>query len=93
MPNKTQNATSLQGNGEATLSHATAAISTCLIIELKGTKEETLDKLQSIMHVQVSYLIKCIELGTASEDEFIDAAISTYLEAQCKYHYLSNNLF
>lgn len=91
MPNKTQNATSLQGNGEATLSHATAKISTSLQIELKGTKENALNKLQSIMHVQVSYLIKCIELGTASEDEYINSAISTYLEAQCKYHYLKNN--
>ena len=93
MRNNTQKAKSLQVNDSATLSHETAQISTSLATPLKGTKNEILKELSSLMHVQASYIISQIEmLGIAEQNSNLQSAINLYLEAQCKHHYVSNDI-
>jgi hypothetical protein len=93
MQTKSNNAKSAQRAANGTLSHETAKILTSLSIPLKGSKNEVLKELNAVMHVQVSYIIKAIETGIRDNPGAnLEAAINLYLEAQCKHHYISNDI-
>lgn len=93
MRNSNNKASQVHVPGKATLSHETATNPSTLTISLKGTKDEILNELNTIMHVQVSYILNAIETGTASlPDPYLSQAMNLYWEAHTKLHYFSNGI-
>ena len=92
MPNRNKNVSPAHVPGHTTLSHETAKILTSLSMPLKGTKNEILKELNAVMHVQVSYIINAIEDIVSNPSIELQSAITLYLEAQCKHHYVSNDI-